>query len=254
VLQAFLDGALFGTSSGTGPPQAVLLHGWRRTREDFAPVAAALATSGVATLAIDLPGFGATPAPEAPSGARGYAAHLAPLLADLAEAAGPPVLVGHSFGGRVAVCLAASAPDHVAGLVLSGVPLVRSEMPAARPSRRYQAIRLAARTGLVPDSRLEAARRRYGSADYRAATGVVREVLVATVAESYEAELRALRCPVALVWGADDTTVPVAVARAAKAIRPEARLEVLDGVGHLVPIEAPSPLAEAVATLLRGAR
>jgi pimeloyl-ACP methyl ester carboxylesterase len=254
VLQAFLDGAVFGTSSGTGPPRAVLLHGWRRSHEDFVGLAASLASSGVATLAIDLPGFGATPAPAVPSGARGYAAQLAPLVAELAAPTGPLVLVGHSFGGRVAVCIAAARPDVVAGLVLSGVPLVRSEMPSSRPSRRYRAIRLAARTGLVPPSRLEAARRRYGSADYRAATGVVRDVLVATVAETYEQELTALRCPVALVWGAEDTTAPVRVACAAQACCPQASLELLEGVGHLVPTEAPERLADAVVAQLRGAR
>ena len=254
VLQAFLDGAVFGSSSGTGPPRAVLLHGWRRTRSDFAAVAASLAASGVPSLAIDLPGFGATPAPATASGARGYAAQLAPLVTELAASSGPPVLVGHSFGGRVAVCLAAQRPDDVAGIVLSGVPLVRGEMPSSRPSRRYRVIRLAARAGLVPSARLEAARRRYGSEDYRAATGVVRDVLVATVAESYEDELHAVRCPVALVWGAEDTTAPVRVARAAQAACPTASLEVLDGVGHLVPTEAPGTLADAVIALLRSPR
>jgi len=254
VLQAFLDGAVFGTSSGTGPPRVVLLHGWRRSHEDFARVAASLAESGVAAVSIDLPGFGATPAPTVPGGARAYAVQLAPLVEELAASSEPPLLVGHSFGGRVAVCLAAQRPGAVGGLVLSGVPLVRAEMPAPRPSRRYQAIRLAARAGLLPASRLEAARRRYGSADYRAATGVVRDVLVATVAESYEAELAAVRCPVALVWGAQDTTAPLNVARAAQALVPGARLEVLDGVGHLVPTEAPERLAEAIKSELRGAR
>ncbi|HEV3213177.1 MAG TPA: alpha/beta hydrolase [Acidimicrobiales bacterium] len=253
VLQAFLDGAVFGTSSGAGPPIALLLHGWRRDHEDFAGVAATLAASGIAALAIDLPGFGATPAPAAPSGARGYAAQLGPLLGELAAASGPLVLVGHSFGGRVAVCLAAKRPEAVAGLVLSGVPLVRSAMPTARPSRRYRAIRAAARLGLVPAARLEAARRRYGSADYRAATGTIRDVLVATVGESYDDELAAIRCPVTLVWGGDDTTAPLAVARAAQAICTQARLEVLDGVGHLVPTEAPERLAAAAAALLGGA-
>jgi pimeloyl-ACP methyl ester carboxylesterase len=254
VLQAFLDGALFGTSSGEGPPRAVLLHGWRRSHEDFDELAKSLSASGVAALAVDLPGFGATPAPTEARGARGYATGLAPLLESIAAESGPPVLVGHSFGGRVAVCAAAQRPETVAGLVLCGVPLVRSVMPSSRTSRRYRAIRLAARAGVLSDARLEAARRRYGSADYRAASGVVRDVLVATVAESYEAELEALRCPVALVWGAEDTTAPVRVAEAATALVPQATLEVLGGVGHLVPTEAPEPLAVVVRTMLGGAR
>jgi pimeloyl-ACP methyl ester carboxylesterase len=254
VLQAFLDGAVFGTSNGTEPPRAVLLHGWRRSLEDFAAVGVSLASAGVGSLSLDLPGFGATPPPAVATGARGYATLLAPLLAEVAAGSGPPVLVGHSFGGRVAVCLAAQQPELVGGLVLSGVPLVRSELPTAPPSRRYRVIRLGARLGLVSDARLEAARRRYGSSDYRNATGVVRDVLVATVAESYEDELRSVRCAVALVWGAKDTTAPVGVARTAAALVPSASLEILEGVGHLVPTEAPAPLAQAVVAMLRGAR
>jgi pimeloyl-ACP methyl ester carboxylesterase len=254
VLQAFLDGAVFGTSSGDGPPRAVLLHGWRRSHEDFAAAATALAAAGVPTVAVDLPGFGATPPPTAATGARGYARTLAPLVGGIAAASGPPVLVGHSLGGRVAVCLAAQSPDAVGGLVLAGVPLVRSEMPTGRPSRRYRALRLGSRLGVVSGPRLEAARRRYGSADYRAATGVVRDVLVTMVGESYEEELAAVRCPVTLVWGADDVTVPLGVARAALALVPGAHLDVLEGVGHLVPTEAPDRLADATASLVKEAR
>jgi pimeloyl-ACP methyl ester carboxylesterase len=252
VLRAFLDGAVFGTTAGDGAPSVLLLHGWRRTSEDFARVADVLVERGVSSVALDLPGFGATPPPAAGMGARGYAAQLAGLVESVASSGVPPILVGHSFGGRVAVCLAASSPKAVAGVVLSGVPLVRSSMPHGRPSQRYRAVRAASRLGLVAPARLEAARRRYGSADYRAATGVVRDVLVAMVAESYEAELAQLRCPVALVWGRDDTTVPLDVALAAQRVAPTATLEVLDAVGHLVPTEAPERLAAAALTMLRG--
>ena len=140
--------------------------------------------------------------------------------------------------------------------MLCGVPLVRSAMPSSRPSRRYRAIRLAARVGARRPPR---GSRRRVAATARTTTarrrGVVRDVLVATVAESYEDELDALRCPVALVWGAEDTTAPVA-RRERRAGRscPSATLEVLDGVGHLVPTEAPEPLAAAVRAMLGGAR
>ncbi len=252
MLRSYLDGAVFGTTAGDGPVRALLLHGWRRSSEDFAGVAAALADGGLSSLSVDLPGFGASPAPSEPMGARGYATLLAPLVEGLADGTGAPVVVGHSFGARVSVCLAAARPDLVAGLVLTGAPLVRGELPRGRPSPAYRAIRAAARLGLVSDGRLEAARRRHGSADYRAATGVVRDVLVRTVTESYDDELRALRCPVALVWGAEDTAAPLRVARAIDAMVPQATLEVLEGVGHLVPTEAPGALVAATATLVAG--
>jgi pimeloyl-ACP methyl ester carboxylesterase len=253
VLHSFLDGAVFGVAAGDGPPRVLLLHGWQRTHEDFGELARELAGSGTASLAIDLPGFGASPPPTQAMGARGYATTLEPLIDDLALH-GPVLVVGHSFGGRVAVCLGTARPDSIAGLVLTGVPLVRDAMPHRAVSRQYRAIRALARWHVLSPGALEAARRRYGSADYRAATGVVRDVLVATVGESYESELAALRCPVSLVWGARDTTAPIEVARAAVERCATATLSVLDGVGHFVPTEAPGPLAVAAATMLEGAR
>jgi pimeloyl-ACP methyl ester carboxylesterase len=253
VLRAFLGGTVFGEQAGEGPPRVLLLHGWRRTHADLAGDAGVLAAHGVASIALDLAGFGATPPPPVAMGAKGYAEDLEALLAELAGAAGPLVVVGHSFGGRVGVSLAARRPELVAGLVLSGVPLVRSAMPAGRTSRRYQLVRAAARWHLVSPARLEASRRRHGSSDYRAASGVMRDVLVATINESYEPELLGATCPVRLVWGALDATAPISVARAALEVRPDATLEALEGIGHLVPTESPGALARSSLALLGAA-
>lgn len=253
MLTSFCDGAVFGVAAGDGPPRALLLHGWRRTHADFGAIAALLAQAGISSVALDLPGFGSTPPPATAMGARGYADVVAPLVSSMREEAGACIVVGHSFGGRVAACLAAAHPDAVAALVLSGVPLVRSAIPQARSSRRYRAVRAAARAHLVPARTLEQARRRHGSEDYRVATGVMRDVLVATVAESYEPELERIECPVSMVWGALDTTAPLATAQAGLRLCRSATLEVLDGVGHLVPTEAAEALAGAVARAVRGA-
>ncbi len=254
VLRSYLAGAVFGTSSGTGPPRALLLHGWRRTKADFARVSELLAARGVPSLALDLPGFGDSPPPQLAGGARHYATLLAPLVTELAAESGPLLVVGHSFGGRVGVCLAARAPAAMAGAVLSGVPLIRDAMPSARPARRYLAIRALARHRLVPASVLESARQRYGSDDYRAASGVMRDVLVATVVESYEDELRSVRCPINLLWGDADTVAPLAVAEAAAACSTFARVEVLHGTGHFVPTEAPEQVCAAAVAMLEEAR
>jgi pimeloyl-ACP methyl ester carboxylesterase len=116
-------------------------------------------------------------------------------------------VLGHSFGGRVAVCLAARRPELVSGLVLTGVPLLRLAA-TPRPALTYRLARAANRAGLLSDKRMDKLRDSRGSADYRAATGMMRDILVKSVNETYDTELRAIRCPVRLVWGERDTAAP----------------------------------------------
>lgn len=245
MLKAFDSGRLFGTvhrpaGSGDGPPRVLALHGWRRTSSDFDKTLAGLSAPA---LALDLPGFGASPEPPAVWGADDYAKAVSAVLPDLAA---PVVVLGHSFGGRVAVRLAASRPDAVAALVLTGVPLIRTP-PSGRPALSFRAARWLHNKGVLSDDRMEALRRRHGSADYRAATGIMRDVFVRVVNESYEDDLRAIACPVELVWGDDDADARLAVAEQAAAILgPRGALTVLPGAGHLTPLTAPDDLRAAV--------
>ena len=241
ALRAFAEGALFAEVIGDGHPRVLALHGWGRRGADYRP-----SLDGIDALAVDLPGFGASPPPDRAIAAPGYAELIAPLLDEFAS---PPVVVGHSFGGRVAVCLASSMPDHVGALVLTGSPLLRLA-PGRKTSLGYRARRSLNRMGLISDEKMEEIRRSRGSSDYRAATGVMREVLVRVINESYEPELRRLRSRVYLLWGSQDREVPVAVAEAAlltiRRAGGNAELEVLPEVGHLVPIEAPGDLRRVV--------
>jgi pimeloyl-ACP methyl ester carboxylesterase len=93
---------------------------------------------------------------------------------------------------------------------------------------------------------MEALRQRYGSADYRASTGIMRQVLVRTVNESYEEQLSAVRCPVELVWGDDDTEAPLSMAETAAELLGSTRFTVCPGAGHLVPLTAPEALRQAI--------
>ena len=238
MLKSLAGGRLFADAATSAPPRVVALHGWARSSADFRPVVAV--TGG---WAVDLPGFGMSPPPAEPWGSEDYAALLATALDDLAQ---PVVILGHSFGGRVAVRLAASRPDLVRGLVLTGVPLVRRTQGAARSPARYRLIRGLNKIGVVSDGRLERARRQYGSEDYRNAQGTMRDVLVRVVNESYEDDLRRIQCHVEMVWGANDTAAPPEVAADAATLVRSCNVVVEDGCSHLLPIERPEALVAAV--------
>jgi pimeloyl-ACP methyl ester carboxylesterase len=248
VLRTYGDVNLFGESFGEGKVRVLWLHGWARRGEDFTLAAASLAQQGVASVALDLPGFGASPLPSSPGGARHYAELILPAVRQLADE--PLVLVGHSFGGTVAAIVASEHPEMVASLVITGAPLLRNPSGSRSP-RAYRVVRWLHARRLVSDGQMEEARQRYGSSDYRRAQGVLRDVLVASVNESYESELSSLTMPVTLLWGENDHEVPFDVAtRAGAMLLTPHSLLVLPGVGHLLPLEAPEELTNAVVKAL----
>ncbi len=241
-----LPGGLFGETWGDGSPKVVALHGWRRTHADFSGALGPGAPDGISTVAPDLPGFGATPPPPEAWGSEEYAAVVAQVIASGAAAGSKAVVVGHSLGGRVAATLAAGHPSLVQAVVLTGAPLVRRLGGGSKSPVGFRTIRTLNRLGLVGEGRLESARSRYGSADYRSAHGVMREVLVRLVNETYDDVLAAIECPVELVWGEDDREVPPSVAEGITARVRHANLTLCPGVGHLLPLERPAELRAAV--------
>lgn len=223
ALTALLDGAVLAERTGPAP-RVLALHGWGRTRADLLP-----AVSGVAAVVPDLPGFGASSPPPAAWGSKQFAELLAPVLAE-----GGWTVVGHSFGGRIAVQLAAGWPELVSELVLTGVPLLRRTPSSGKPPLAFRAVKRLNRLGLLSDDRMEAERRKRGSADYRAAQGVMRDCLVRLVNEDYRDLLSGIAVPVSLVWGASDTAAPLSMAREAQALLPAATLTVSPTSGHLL--------------------
>lgn len=247
MLRSLAEGALFGERWGPPPPRVLALHGWRRTHADFSAVLGPDSPQGaIGSIAPDLPGFGATPAPPVAWGSADYADTLARLVGGPDWSGGPAVVLGHSLGARVATVLAWRHPDLVAGLVLTGAPLLpkpgggRRSHPVYRYGRRLNRLRL------VSDDRLERLRQRYGSEDYRLAHGVMRDTLVSLVSESYEEAIAALSCPVELVWGDDDDAAPLSVAEALHERIAGSNLVVCPGAGHLTPLSVPDELRRAV--------
>jgi pimeloyl-ACP methyl ester carboxylesterase len=249
VLKSFAGGRLFGGTWGSGVPTVLALHGWQRTHADFAPAFEGSADPGTApvdAVALDLFGFGATPPPPEPWGSAEYARHLLPLFEEPGVLADRIVLVGHSFGGRIAPYLAGLVPDRIERMVLCGAPLLHRHGRRSKPAPAFRVARRLHALGLVGEERMEAMRNRYGSPDYRASAGVMRAVFVRLLAEEYQEAMAAVRCPVELLWGENDTEVPLEVAQRARPIFPSAELVTLSGIGHLLPTEAPAQLREAV--------
>jgi pimeloyl-ACP methyl ester carboxylesterase len=257
---------------------AVYVHGLSGSATNWTDLAALLAGRAAGT-AVDLPGFGLS----RPLASRDYspAGHADALLCFLAGRGRPVHLVGNSFGGAVALTVAARRPELVRSLTLVSpampdlrpdprrvsdpklllalLPVIgkraRAELAAMDPrARAEQVVRLCfGDPGVAPEHRLaEAAAEFAARARLAWAQEAAERTGKAMVAgwlrgESLWSVAARVQAPTLVVWGDRDRLVaPRLAGRTAAALR-RSRLLVLPGVGHVAQIEAPVRVARAVA-------
>jgi pimeloyl-ACP methyl ester carboxylesterase len=237
---------------GEGRP-VVFLHGWGSTGQSFWPVAQGLAREGFHCHLLDLPGFGLADLPPEPWGVAQYADYV---RAYLDEAGLTQVdLVGHSFGGRVAICLSAEYPRYVRKLVLVDSAGV---LPAKTwRGRLYYGARALIFTALKvpPLRRYEPGvrawfRQRYGSPDYKAA-GPLTETFKRVIAQDLVPYARRIQAPSLLLWGELDQDTPLRDAKILEGAIPDAGLAILEGAGHFSYLERPYDFIRIVSYFLK---
>lgn len=229
--------------AGAGPP-LVLLHGWGGDSRSFFPVQQALAPH-VRTLALDFPGFGRSALPPTPWGVDDYAASVIGWLDALGVARAS--FVGHSFGGRVAIVLAATRPERVDKLILvdsAGILPRRTlsyhlKVRAARLARRVLAAPPLAQARPALERRLYAA---LGASDY-ATAGPLRPTFVRVVNHDLRQLLPQISAPTLIIWGENDDATPLADGAIMAREIPNARLVVYRGAGHFAYLDSPDRFA-----------
>lgn len=246
--------------------QVVLLHGQPGGGSDWDSVVRRLPTS-LRVLALDRAGYRASPHP-----AGDFAANATIVAADMDDAGiDSAIIVGHSYGGGVALALAADHPERVQALVLvSSVGpgcLTRWDTllaaPVAGPICALAAWWMTPPIVRVGLDRLQRARRRpfdhhqyvnwdvWGNAHHQ--TGAMwrtflteQRALVGGLAE-LSAQLTHITVPTVVLADPADTLVPLATARALSEQLPNARLRLVDQGGHHLPRRVPAAVADAVA-------
>lgn len=223
---------------GSGLP-VLALHGWGGSIRSFWPVAERMSTLGYELHLIDLPGFGQTEPPPEPWGVADYMRFvLAYLHAQRLERV---AILGHSFGGRISLMLAAEHPDYVSKMVLADSAGLRTPLTLRQQVRNMLA-RGARRTldalGLTSlRIRLQDRyNRRYASEDYLAA-GQLRETFLRVITEDLTPYAVNVQAPTVLIWGDQDTDTPLWQGQKLEQLIPDAGLIVLRGAGHFSYLE-----------------
>jgi pimeloyl-ACP methyl ester carboxylesterase len=210
----------------------VWLHGWGMEHSSLLRLASLFRNTHKNTL-YDQPGFGFTPRLADGAGTEDYADALA---RELEQAGGAPhILIGHSFGGRVSVQMAARHPHLVKAIVLiGGAGLQRRRSLAFKI--RARCLKLMGRMAQSSDKMLgtkfrDAYVERFGSRDYKNA-GALRPTFVRVVNEDLSKVAKAVRCPALLLYGSDDTEAPPEIGRRFENLIPIARFVEVRGFDH----------------------
>ena len=277
---ALAPGEVHVREAGEGPTPAVLVHGLGGSALNWIPLMQRLGGQ-VASLAIDLPGFGMSPPPrDGDYSPRGHARAVAAAIDEWRrrrDIAGPVHVMGNSMGGAVSLQLAAHRPDLVASLTLisPALPSVRvgrgnAHLPVvAIPGvgeslvRRYAAVPVEQRVQATLDA---------CTTDPARIPSELRDALVQETAQrdalpyATDAFLRSLRGllatyadrgprrpwrlarqidrPVLAIYGEDDILVdPRGSSRAAREFR-DADVVLLDDCGHVAQMEHPDLVAD----------
>jgi pimeloyl-ACP methyl ester carboxylesterase len=236
---------------GRGAP-VVLLHGWGTSSRSLTPLCEALAAT-FHVLAVDLPGFGWSQPPPSAWGTQEYAGHIRRLMQE--TGIDRAALVGHSFGGRVAIALAAAEPPRVSRLALVASAGIRpprgagyyARVATAKLVKRFFSLPGWGATGQRILAKLSG---RVGSRDYRAAA-TMRPTLVKVVNEDLTPILAAIQAPTLILWGDRDQEVPQSAMETMATKIPQSRLVIFAGAGHFPFLDAPEEFATTLQEFLQ---
>jgi pimeloyl-ACP methyl ester carboxylesterase len=223
---------------GAGQP-VLALHGWGGNARSFWPIASRLSARSYQVHLLDLPGFGQSALPPQTWGVGDYVQFIVAYL----NAAGLDrvSVLGHSFGGRIALVLAAEYPARVHKMVLANSAGLRTPPGFKQQVRSFWA-------GIVRGSldtlglntlrtRLqESYNRRFASQDYLTA-GPLRDTFLQVIQEDLTLFAQRVQAPTLLIWGDQDADTPLWQGQRLEQLIPDAGLIVFKGAGHFSYLE-----------------
>lgn len=211
-------------------PLILWAHGWGQSHASFLPLITPFETQAH-HVSLDFPGFGKSPPPPEIWGTEDYADAIADYMKKNNI---PPVIwIGHSFGCRVGLQMAARHPQHIRALCLiAGAGLKRKRTPLQKLYFWGRIKLFKSLKKFIPEGNFKTKIiSHFGSADYNNA-GPLRGIFIKVVNEDLTEIAKTVRCPVTLVYGENDTETPPEFGQRFKTLIPHANLFLLSGQDH----------------------
>ncbi len=206
----------------------VFLHGWGQNIEMMMGLAKPFVKK-YNVLILDLPGFGSSAEPDNVWSIYDYAEMLDLVLKELKIK--NPILIGHSFGGKISLCYAIKYNPKK--IVLLASPFKKKIKKETFKVKVYKFIKK------IPGlNKLENfVKKHVGSTDYKNASEKMRKILVNHVNLDLTSELSKIKCPALLIWGTNDEAVPIEDGQELEKLINNAGLVVYEGCTHYAYLE-----------------
>lgn len=219
----------------SGPAEGrpvVLMHGWGCDHTTVRSIAAVLAP-GLHVYNLDLPGHGRTPEPPDVWGVPEYTGFVEKFIDRLGLH--DPVLIGHSFGGRISLLLGSRRPLSKIVLVdAAGIKPKRSlkyyiKVYSFKTAKKILPLILGKKRG---EAAINAWRGKAGSADYRNSSPLMRAVMTKSINLDLKHVMPSIKAATLLIWGENDTATPLSDAKYMEKHIPNAGLVCFPDCGH----------------------
>ena len=228
--------------TGEGPETVVVLQVWGTTLEIYDSIARILSPA-YRVVQLDLPGFGGSSEPREPWDVSAYCRFFEKFMKELSIEAAH--LIGHSYGGRMIIKLAAEGSSFSIGklVLIDSAGVVPKKSLKTRMKIRCYKLGKGILTsklvyGLIPDT-IDDWMKQQGSADYRAASPMMRQCLVRAVNEDLTHLMPQVKNDALLIWGTADTDTPLKDGETMERLMPGAALVPIEGAGHYSFLEQP---------------
>lgn len=120
-------------------------------------------------------------------------------------------IIAHSFGGRVAIYLAANFPERVKKIILCDAAGIKPKKSLKKSFKifKYKLVKFLVKCKILKRKCLE----KYGSKDYKSLTPDMRQTFINVVNEDLTCYIKKIICPSLLVWGKNDLDTPLYMAK-----------------------------------------
>lgn len=233
----------------------IILHGWGRemSGERYHEIKELLQKDGQVVYAPDFPGFGKEPAPKKAIEFDNFVLFVKEFINK--KKLTKVILLGHSFGGRVAIKFAAMFPNTVHSLILTGASGIPRPLPSFSKKIVFFATKILRPLFVIPPLSFFFKTFRklvyysIGEMDYYKA-GNLSDTFKNVYQVSILPDLPHITAPTLLVWGEKDVTIPVADGKKMEELIPNAKLVVIKNEGHSLPYANPQKFAEVITPFL----